>query len=156
MTRLNPPYGIWTIWKELFLLPKLSFLSVFVLCVYSLWTAVVAIMQARNFAGASLEVEIAAGRRAMIALGDRCAKLQKLKGALFYIFGFVLFLDLQWAFITIDRSTALVAWLIMDNFQIVFVFGANVFFLFAVIHLALWFTSSRVDAFASKLAVQKL
>ncbi|MFZ0796614.1 MAG: hypothetical protein WAM98_02415, partial [Terriglobales bacterium] len=76
-----------------------------------------------------------------------------LNGALFYLFGFVLFLNLQLAYWTIggDPRTP-VGWLIIDNLLVVFAFGANVFFLFTVIHLTLWFATVRVNACASKLS----
>jgi hypothetical protein len=155
MIRLSPPYGIWTIWKELFVIPKLTFLAVFVLCIYSLWTTVATVMRLRDLAEASHEVEIASVKNALAALNKRCTKLQQFNGALFYVFGFILFLSLQWAYMTIGTSTAPVAWLIMDNLLVVFAFGANVFFLFAVIHLTLWFATGRVNARASKLSAHK-
>jgi hypothetical protein len=155
MIRLNPPYGIWTIWKELFLLPKLTFLCVSVLCIYSLWTTAAAIPRFVILPARSLEAEIAATKNAMAVLRERCTKLQELKGALFYLFGLVLFLNLQGAFDSVDKSKAPFEWLIMQNFLVVFAFGANVFFLFALIHLTLWFTSSRINAYMSKLSKQK-
>jgi hypothetical protein len=155
MIRMNPPYGIWTIWKELLLLPKLIFVAVVALCIYSLWATVATVVRLRDLADASRQVEGASARNALVTLSNRCKKLNQLSGGLFYIFGFVLFLGLQCAYITIDTSRTPIESLIMDNLLTVFAFGANVFFLFAVIYSALWFTSSRVDACASKLSAQK-
>jgi hypothetical protein len=156
MYGITPPpyYGIWTVWKELALFPKLIFLSVFILSIYSLWTAIATVVRLRGLADTSQE-EDGLGKNALVALRKRCVKIHQINGILFYLFGFVLFLSLQLAYINTPESNRPLDELITHNFIRVFVFGANVFFLFAVIHLALWFASSRIDGYASKLNAPK-
>jgi di/tricarboxylate transporter len=83
--------------------------------------------------------------RAVTALRKRCATLQKLTNAVFYLFGGVLFVGFQWAYVTAATSHEKGEWFVLENFVVYFAFAANVFFVFLIIHCVQWFVSSKVD-----------
>jgi hypothetical protein len=75
---------------------------------------------------------------------------QVIEGA-FYLFGFVVFLNLQSIANTIDNSKTPIGWLIVQNFIFDCSFAAIGFLVVLVLHVNQWFVASRVNAFEKRL-----
>ena len=73
----------------------------------------------------------------------------------FYLFGFVFFLGLHSAFITLGDGKLPVGALILRNLVVYFAFAGNVFFVFLVLHSVQWFVSRSVRACTLRLEGQK-
>ena len=98
------------------------------------------------------EVEgVSSLHRSLAALHARSANLRQLIGATFYFFGFIFFLALPFAFITLANSSTPGWMYIFENLGFNFAFAANIFFVFLVLHSVQWFVSSRVQASARRL-----
>jgi hypothetical protein len=68
----------------------------------------------------------------------------------------VLFLSLQWSYVTIENSNIPVGWLILRDFEPHFAFAFNVFFIFLILHVVQWFISSSVDKCALQLGPRQV
>jgi hypothetical protein len=156
MFKSNPPYAIWSIWIYLPASQKLLFLALCVLGVYSIFSAAVIMGRLRNMTSLPQNEHVPSLQRAVAELHKRCTNVRQLIRATFYLFGFVLFLGLQWAYFTVDKSSTPGGWIILENFVVYFAFAANVFCVFFLIHCVQWFVSGRVDAYASQLSAQRL
>ena len=137
----NSP-SIWAIWRQLPLLQRLFLLMLSGVSLYSLFSATVVVLRLRSLAhpgtnDTSLQQTVA-------ALHKRCTNVQQLIRATFYLFGLVLFLGLQWAYVILGDSRTPAAWLVLKNFEVDFAFAANVFFVLLVLHFVQWFASSRL------------
>ena len=66
--------------------------------------------------------------------------------ATFYLFGFVLFWNLQTIGDFADHTKSSVSFYILQNFIFHCFLGASAFFVFLLLHLAQWFVSGRVNA----------
>jgi hypothetical protein len=156
MFNSNPPYALWSIWKYLPILPRLFFLILCVVGIYSLFSAGVTIVGLRVAATILQKENTASAERAVAALDKRCTNVRQLIGATFYLFGFVLFLGFQWAYITLDESRTPVGWLVLQNLEVYFAFAGNVFPVFLILHLVQWFVSGRVNAHSLHLGTHKV
>jgi len=81
-------------------------------------------------------------------LHNRCANLRQILGATFYLFGFLFFIGLQRAPTTIGDGRLFPIVEVLNNFVLQFVFAANIFFIFLVLHLIQWLISTRLQACA--------
>lgn len=148
----NLHYAIWSIWGELPISPKLFFL---VLCLVSIYTLISALVTMIRLLSNQLQAEDSPSlQRSLAALQGRSTNLHQLLGATFYLFGFVFFLALPFATITMDSKIS-VDILILRNFLMYCAFAANVFFIFLVLHSVQWFVSGRVQASVKRLNGQK-
>jgi hypothetical protein len=155
MFKSNPPYAIWSIWLYLPALQKLLFLVLCVLGLYCLFSAAITITRLRTIPRLLQKNEdFASIHRALAAHRKRATNMQRFIGAVFYLFGLVLFVGLQSAYFTIDSSRTPAAWVVLQNFVIYFAFAANVFLVFLILHLVQWFVSGRVDARSSQVGRQ--
>jgi di/tricarboxylate transporter len=139
-----PPYFFWSVWRQFSTWERLFLLVLCVVIVYALYSAVITVSRVRS--------EIADVERTFLGLRKRSMRLQRLTGAAFYLFGIVLFLSLQWAYVTIDNSKTPGGWLILENFAIHFVFAFNVFIGFMVLHVLWWFVANQVDDFGLRVS----
>jgi hypothetical protein len=156
MLTSNPPYALWSIWKYLPMMPRLFFLILCVVGVYSLFFAGVTMAGLRAATSIRPKESSASTQRAVAALHRRCANVRQLIGATFYLFGFVLFLGLQWAYLTLDESKTPGGWLVLENFAVYFAFACNVFLVFLILHLVQWFVSGRVNACSLQLGTHNV
>lgn len=145
----NPPYALWSIWGYLSWLQRSFFLILLVLSIY--WFVTLGRMIIRLRAGSDLTNE-----RDLLALQMLGANLRHLIGAAFYLFGLVLFLSLQSAELTIGDGPRSTAGVILQNFMIDFAFGANVFFVFLVLHSAYWWVSRRLYARSLQIEISSI
>ena len=156
MLKTNPPYAIWSIWIYLPFSEKLLFHVVCLVSIYSIFSAVVVMRRLSTITSQPQSEDILSFQQAVVALHNRCTKVQQLIRATFYLFGFVLFIGFQSAYFTLDESRAPVGSLILENFVLYFAFAANVFFVFFLIHCIQWFVSARVDACGLRLSARRL
>jgi len=152
----NSNYTFWEILKSLSTLQLLFCLFLTVVSIYSLLSAIVILVRLRSLTNRSKIEDLSSIQRSLIALHNRSANLRQLIGAAFYLFGFIFFLTLPFAFITLDTSKAPGWTSIFGNLGFTFAFAANVFFVFFVLHCVQWFVSARVRASALRLNTQNI
>ena len=119
--------------------------------VYTLGSAAAILVRLRSLTHQPQVEDVSHLQRSLAALYARSANMRQLIGASFYIFGFVFFLTLPFAFITLGASSTPGWMLIFENLSNYFAFTTNVFFVFLVLHSVQWFASGRVHASALRL-----
>jgi hypothetical protein len=129
-------------------MPKLFFLILTLVGIYTLFSAVFIMARLRSLANQRQVEDASSLRRSSAALQARLVNVRQLVGATFYLFGFIFFLVLPLATITMDEGRISVEILILRNFLLYFAFAANVFFIFLILHSVQWVVSSRVHAHA--------
>jgi hypothetical protein len=151
----NLHYTLWSIWGELPILPKLFFLILILVSIYTLFSAAVIVVRLHSLRDRRQVGDVSSIQCSLAALQARSANVRQLIGATFYFFGFIYFLALPLATLTLDSKIPLEI-LILRNFLMYFAFAANVFFIFLVLHSVQWVVSSRVHAHALRLNAQKI
>jgi hypothetical protein len=144
----NSPYAIWSIWRELSLPNRLFVFILAVIAIYSIVSATGVMKQLHALKRQGSEQPAAAIQQNIEALYSRCANLRQLLITAFYSFGFLFFLALPNATITLGDGREFPTFEILNNFLFDFVYAANIFFVFLVLHLIQWITCSRVRACA--------
>ena len=134
------PAPIWVSWPNLSLLERLSFLTLCILSVYSLFLAAT-VLRLLNTTSDQENRE---------RISKRVRNLRQATIAAFYFFGFVLFGSLQFAYFIIDSSSIPLGFLVIRNFQVHFAFADNAFLVLLSLHFIQWFVSNRVAALASQ------
>lgn len=128
------------------MLLRLFFSILALVSIYTLFSASALVMRLRSLANQRRTGETISLQRPLAALRTRAENMRQLLGATFYLFGFIFFLTLPWATVTLDNSSTLLLTLILRNFLIDFAFAANIFSVFLVLHSVQWFVSSRINA----------
>lgn len=141
-------YTLWSILKSLSTLQLLFCLILGLVSVYSLSSATVIIVRLRSLANHRQIEDIPSLQRSLAVLSARSTNLHQLVSATFYLFGFIFFLTLPFAFVTLANSSTPGWKYIFENLGFNFAFAACVFFVFLVLHLVQWFVSARVRASA--------
>jgi len=144
------PYTFWAMWPSLSYLNRLFVLISVGVSIYSILSASIIWKLIR--AGKNLDEETTRGDSDITAIQTRCSNLRQLLGATFFLFGFLFFLGLPNATITLGDSHGLSTFVILNNFVFHFVFAANVFSVFLVLHLVQWLTSHRVQRCGLRLS----
>jgi hypothetical protein len=143
----SSPTPIWEVWPYLSSLERLLFIGLIVLGAYVLFSAVFAVLRVRK--GGELRSGVDA--QTLRALRKRSTRVDKLITMAFYLFGWVLFSGLHGAYSAIiDGKAAVVERGILQDFEPHFAFAANAFFVFLMLYVVAWFTSSRVSRLASQ------
>jgi hypothetical protein len=141
------PTPIWVVWPYLTWLERLLFMRLIVLGVYVLFSAVITVL--RVWEGeATGNGNSPDSQRILTALRQRSSRVDKLITTGFYLFGWVLFLGLQSAYVMIDNSKATTEVIILRGFEPHLAFAANGFFVLLLLHVAGWFISTRVGRLA--------
>ena len=140
----TPPYPFWSLWMYFSTLERLFLVALGLVGCYALFSLATTALRVWNTKASLHEGNADGIERIVSTLRGRSVRLQMLTGAAFYLFGVVLFLGLQRAHITIDHSSTPVGLLVLENFQIRFVFAFNVFVAFFVLHMLAWFVSALV------------
>src|SRR5205814_6591143 len=144
------PYTFWAMWPSLSYLNRLFVLILVGVSIYSILSASIIWKLIR--AGKNLDEETTRGDSDITAIQTRCSNLRQLLGATFFLFGFLFFLGLPTATITLGDSHGLSTFVILNNFVFHFVFAANVFSVFLVLHLVQWLPSLRVQRCGLRLS----
>lgn len=126
-------------------LERLLFIGLIVLGAYVLFSAIFTVLRVRK--GGELRSGVDA--QTLRALRKRSTRVDKLITMAFYLFGWVLFSGLHGAYSSIiDGKAAVVERGILQDFEPHFAFAANAFFVFLMLYVVAWFTSSRVSRLA--------
>ena len=141
----NPPYALWSIWRELGFLQRLFVLILSVVAIYSLLSATIIIKRLHSLA--NRHDDRAFVQQSLAALHARCANLHQLLWAAFYLFGFLFFWGLQSAIHYLGGGPVS----ILSTFVLQFAFACNVFFIFLVLHLCQWLVSVRLRFYERSL-----
>jgi hypothetical protein len=150
----NLSYALWSIWIELPLLHKMFLLLLFVVGVYSLFSATKILAGVRSVMASGQSRDVPAFQNEVATLYARSANMRHLITATFYLFGIVFFWGLRFTLWTPDGKTS-VFQLVLENFFLYFAFAANVFFIFLVLHSVQWFVSARLHAHARRLTTSR-
>jgi hypothetical protein len=134
------PALIWFIWPHLSWSERLSFLALCILGLYWLFLAVT-VVRFQSMAG---DLNHAAVQKSLMRIRKRIGNLQQATLVMFYLFGFVLFLCFQFAYLVLENSSTPLGWIVVRNFQIHFAFAANAFFVFLILQVIQWFVAKRV------------
>jgi hypothetical protein len=141
----SSPTPIWEVWPYLSSLEKPLFIGLIVLGAYVLFSAIFTVLRVRK--GGELRSGVDA--QTLRALRKRSTRVDKLITMAFYLFGWVLFSGLHGAYSSIiDGKAAVVERGILQDFEPHFAFAANAFFVFLMLYVVAWFTSSRVSRLA--------
>jgi hypothetical protein len=144
-------YTLWSIWMNLPALQRLFCLILSLVGIYTMFSATLIMVRIRSLANQHEVEDVSSLQRFLAALHARSANLRQLIGATFYFFGFIFFVTLPFAFITLASSSTPGWMYIFENLGFNFAFAANIFFVFLVLHSVQWFVSSRVQASARRL-----
>jgi hypothetical protein len=147
----NEPFPIWLIWRDLPSWFRLFFLLLTLASVYIIFSATLVIMRLRSL---EKQVQIKDGpscRYLLAKLEHRTMNSRRLIVAMFYLFGFIFFLKLPSATVTLGDGPIPLGSIILANFVRYFMFAANVYLLLLVLHFVQWFVSSRIYSFAKRL-----
>jgi hypothetical protein len=144
---MSSSYALWSIWREVPILLRLFFLILSLVSIYTLVSASAVVVRLRSLTNQREVVDTCSPQRSLAALRIRAENIRQLVGATFYLFGFIFFLTLPGATITLGTGRTPLLTLILRNFLVDFAFAANIFFVFAVLHSVQWFVSSRVNAY---------
>jgi len=143
MFNYAPPYSFWSMWRYFSTSERLFFVVLGLIGLYAVFSLATA-LRVWKTKGAIQQRSNAEVEHMFVAPRRRCIRLRNLIGATFYLFGTVLFLNLQLAYISIDNSTTPGGWLVLQNFGTHFVFAFNVFFAFLILHIIAWAVSASV------------
>ena len=147
---------LWSILKYLPTLQLLFCLILTMVSAYGLFSATLIVVRLRSLANRSKVEDLSSLQRSLATLHARSANLHQLVIATFYLFGFIFFLTLPFAFMTLGASKVPGWMFIFENLDYYFAFAANVFFVFLVLHSVQWFVSARVRASARWLNAQNI
>jgi hypothetical protein len=143
----DPPYAVWSIWWSCGWLHRVVLILVGGLIVYSLLLAVVTVVRLRSINAAKSDLNFDLAKNTVQALRKHWVGIRQATVAMFYAFGLVLFLVLQYVGVVIgDGSPASAARQVMGNFTLSCAFASNVFFGFLVLHIVQWIISRRLDS----------
>jgi len=145
-TMYDPPYAVWSIWLSCGWLERIVLILVGGLIIYSLLSAVFTVVSLRSIRALGSAEGLDAAKKSTVTLKKRWGRIRRATGAMFYLFGLVLFLVLQAVAITGgDKGTASAANQVLGNFIESCAFAANVFFGFLLLHAVQWAVSIQID-----------
>jgi hypothetical protein len=145
----NHPYTLWSLWPQLSLLYRLFVLILAVVSIHTLFSATIIMKRLHDFSNPRKEIS-GSIQANLVPLHNRCANLRQILAATFYLFGFLFFIGLQRAPITLGDGPTFPMMEVLGSFVFHFVFAANIFLVFLVLHLVQWIVSSRVKYFRKK------
>jgi hypothetical protein len=122
------PAPIWVIWRYLTMLERLSFLTLTILFIYSLFS-VATVLRLRSTA--ALEEKL-------VGMRKHLGNLKQARVAAFYFCAFVVFAGFQNAYSVSGLSKNPIGWMVLEGVQGHFAFAGNAFFLLLMIQLIQW------------------
>ena len=140
----DPPYGLWSIWRQLPTLHRLFFVVLCFVGVYIIFSGVAVCVQLRAIVAESSADSNRSIPRTLIHLRHRCTNMRQLLEACFVLFFVTLFFGLERiAWILADGKMPL-GFLVLENFIRDCAFACNTCSIFLVLYLFQWFVSWRV------------
>ena len=132
-----------SVWQSSPLLIRLFLLLLLLPCVYTGYFALSALAQLRFLRATPKDESL---QKSLARLDRRSANLRQVITGILYLFGFVIFVQLQIAFST-PESNRPIGLIVLDNFREDFRIAAFVFLVFLVLHSVQWFVSTRIRKF---------
>jgi hypothetical protein len=145
MYNYPPPVSLWSVWLYLTAWEKLFLFVLGGVSAYALFSAAITARCIWQTRAATHERNSADVESILVTLRRRSTRVQNLIEATFYLFGIVLFLGLQWAYVILETSSLSVPELVLRHFVAHFVFAFHVFFVLLVLHAVRWGVSSYID-----------
>ena len=149
----DPPYWLWSIWRELSILNRLFLLILFTVSIYCLWSSGNTLGRLRSIRRVELNKDPILISQTLLVLHNRCANMRHVIASTFYLFGAVLFLGLETQPPVVGDGAVQPMRIIVANFELLFAFAANVFMALFLLHAVSWFVSCRVNASSMNLRV---
>jgi len=129
-----------SVWQTSPLLVRLFLLLLMVPCVYTAYFALSALTLLRSLRATPKDEAL---RKSLAHLDRRSANVRQVIAGTLYLFGFVIFVQLQNAFWTPENNRP-VSLMVLENFREDFRIAAFVFLVFLALHSVQWFVSSRI------------
>jgi hypothetical protein len=145
MYNYSPPVSLSSVWPYLTAWEKLFLFALGGLCAFVLFSGVTTALCIRKTRLAIHDGNSAEVESILITLRRRSMRLQNLIETVFFLFGIVLFLGFQWAYVILETSSLSVPELVLRNLMAHFVFAFHVFFVLLLVHMVRWSVSSCVD-----------
>ena len=147
-------YGLLAIWRSLGLLSR-AFCVVFPLAsMYCLFSATKAMLRIHSWCKVNPARDLASIQLAVAGVRDGMAKARQVTDAAFYLFGIVLFSNLQTIGNVADHSKIPVDYHIFQNFLFHCSLAESAFVVFLVLHLIEWCVIGRANACSERLKAQ--
>ena len=126
------------------------------LIVYSVVFAVVAVARLRSINSAKSDLHLDLAKKAVEALRRHWVGIRQATLAMFYVFGLVLFLVLQYVGVVVgDGGPGFGTRQFVASFTLSCAFATNVFFGFLVLHIVQWVISGRINSALEALDERK-
>jgi RNase adaptor protein for sRNA GlmZ degradation len=135
---------------------RMFFLILFLVSIYCLLSTTKIVLRLRSTRRLNPVQNRETVQRSLMALRKLLSNVSQTIGATFYLFGFVLFLNLAMIGNLADNSKTPIGYIIFENFLFRCAFAANAFFVFLVLHLIQWFVSRRLNSCAERLMASSL
>jgi hypothetical protein len=134
----------WSIvWSYLPTSARISLLALFLVCIYSMYTAVVILFRLYSLSKGHTVESNNSLPQSLALLNHRSENLRQIIVAMLYLSGFTYFVGISGAFWTPDSKRP-VGLMILENMRVFFWFGVVVFFVFLILHSVQWLVSSRI------------
>lgn len=148
MFMFDPPYPLWSIWKDFSLLQRLFMELLCAISVYCLFVSFRTALRVRAIEKQNLKERTIPIEEALAPLYRSLANTRRIIGATFYLFGFFLFFSLQFVVNTLGSNPLKE---IMGSFVLCCAFAANVFPIFLVLHVAEWLVYIMLNQCSKRL-----
>jgi len=129
-------------WTPLSPFARIFLILLVLLGIYEFYFASFVLLRLRSLRTESVEDAL---RKALTTLDHRSSNLGQFVLTMFFLFGFVFFVQMQNAFWT-PESNRPVSLMVLENFRTVFHFATLMFFSFLVLQCVQWFVSARIRA----------
>ena len=142
----DPPYAVWSIWRSCGWLYRIVLVLIDGLTVYSLLLSVVTFVRLRSV-GAKSGSNSDLTKNSVLALDRYWGHIRQATIAMFYVFGLVLFLALQYVGVIFgDGGPTSAARRVLDNFTLACAFATNAFIGFLIVQIFQWIAAGRIRA----------
>ena len=142
----DPPYAIWSIWRNCGWLERFVLTLLGGLIIYSLLAAIITIVRIRALKTSRPPVSVDL-ESTLKAFQRHWNHIRQATEATFYLFGLVLFLVLQNIGMVLgDGGPGFAANQVLGNFIVSCAFAANAFLGFLILHLVRWLISTRISS----------
>jgi hypothetical protein len=142
----DPPYAVWSIWRNCGWLERFVLILLGGLIIYSLLAALVTTLRIHSLKMSRLPVSVDL-ESTHKAFQRHWNHIQQATDATFYLFGVVLFLVLQNVGMVLgDGGPSSAANQVLGNFILSCAIAANAFLGFLILQLIRWLISTRISA----------
>src|ERR1022692_227485 len=155
MHMYDPPYALWSIWRQLSLLDRGVIMILYAVFIYCVFSTIRTMLQLRSVWNRPNE-NIVVVHQGVATLATRYSNVRQVIGAAFYLFGLVLFLGLEAIPNVLGDGKEPLGTYVLDSFLLQCAFAANVFLIFLVLHLIQWSGSAVLDSLSRQLRPQFL